>query len=75
MMKLVGQLGSSGRHSRRVAAGRMALGGGSFFTVAIILLLASLTPFTFLPFMTLAVILVILGALSVLFPPLMMFLW
>lgn len=53
----------------------MAVGGGSFFTMAILLLLASLTPFTFLPFMTLAVILLILGALSVLFPPLMMFLW
>jgi len=53
----------------------MAVGSGSLFTLAAIAFLASFSPFTFLPFLAAAIILALLGALFIAFPPLLEFFW
>jgi len=75
MIELARQVGNRGRSSRRITAGRMADGSGSLFTLAAIAFLASFSPFTFLPFLAAAIILALLGALFIAFPPLLEFFW
>jgi hypothetical protein len=62
------------RHRRLIAA-RSALGGGSLFMLAAIALLASASPFTFLPGLAIAAGLFALGLLLMVVLPLGAFLW
>lgn len=75
MIELARQIGNRGQSSRRIMAGTMAVGSGSLFTLAAIAFLASFSPFTFLPFLAAAIILALLGALFIAFPPLLEFFW
>ncbi len=75
MIELARQVGNSRQSSKRMMAGTMAVRTGSLFTLAAIAFLASFSPFTFLPFLAAAIILALLGALFIVFPPLLEFFW
>ena len=75
MFETITQMREKWSRRRRLMVARSALGGGSLFMLAAIALLASASPFTFIPGLAIAAGLFALGLLVMVVVPLGAFLW